>query len=176
MKLLMFFLSVLTVSSALAAEAPFAWPDCYVETTVETSKTDKTLRFANKYYVCGQYERNENKKFGVSIVRPDKGKEYTIAKDGSVSIRRELPADYKLNSKDKNWELLGEDTINGKPALKYKVSYLVVGKSRERIFWLSADKKTPLRFEEGDFILEYKSFTVGPQDPKLFEVPGISQR
>lgn len=173
MKLSVLFISLLIGSPALAAEAPFVWPDCYVETTVETSKTNKTLHFKNKYYVCGQYERNENEKFGVSIVRLDKGKEYTIAKDGSVSIRRELPADYQLNSKDKNWELLGEDTIKGKPALKYKVSYLVAGKLHERIFWLSADKKTPLRFEEGDVIVEYTGYSVGPQDQKLFEVPGI---
>ena len=176
MKLLAFFVPLLMVSSALAVEAPFVWPDCYKEQTLETSKTDKTLHFENTYYVCGKYERNENKKFGVSIVRPDKGKEYNIAKDGSVSIRRELPANYGKDSDDKTWTLLGEETINGKPALKYKVDYHVGGKKHERIFWLSADKKTPLRFEEGDAIVEYTSYSVGKQDAKLFEVPGISQQ
>ena len=175
MKLAVFFLSVLIASPVMAAEAPFVWPDCYTHKTLETNKTDKTLHFVNTFYACGKYERNENEKFGVSITRPDKGKEYTIAKDGSVSVRRELPANYGKDLDGKTWTLLGEETINGKSALKYKIDYHVEGKPHERIFWLSADKKTPLRFEDGDSIVEYTNYSAGKQDPKLFEVPGISQ-
>jgi hypothetical protein len=163
---------LLVSEPAFAEGARFSWPDDYMVTTVETSKTDKTLRFVNTYHTSGKFERNDNAKFGVNVTRPDKGKEFTIKPDGSVTVRRKLPPNYPEDH-DSKWELLGEDTVNGKPAIKYRVTYYAPHKSYTRLFWASADNKTPLRFEEGDAIVEYTSYSAGTQDPKLFEVPGI---
>lgn len=157
---------------ATHAEKPvFTWPDEYQVSYVETSKTDTALHFVNISHIRGAYARNDNEKFGLSITRPDLGKEFTFKPDGSVVVRRKLPADYVKTitaQKDHDWKLISNDTVDGKPALKYQVT----GKDFARTVWLSPDKQTMLRFQEGDTVVTHYDYVAGSQDAQLFEVPG----
>lgn len=170
----------LFASEAYAEKSPFTWPKSYALTITETNKTHSDEPFVNVTHTDGLNVRNQiispDSKAKIIIFQRMRGnKKIEITPDGSIQ-ETTLPADWPTSNifpKDGKWELLGNDTIDGKPAHKYKVTRnaTLAGQAPYVAAWLSADGKTPLRMEDGDTILKFSDYAVGPQDTKLFETP-----
>lgn len=168
-------LSLCLASSSLASQQPFQWPESYSVTITERSQFDPDLSFVSTFRTNGKYSRTENAKFGTSVVRPDQGKEFAIQPDGSATVRRELPSGVSATDlvrsyfypKDGTWQKIGDDIVNGRRAVRYRVD----DKYRSALFWVSSDQRTPVRYEEGNAVVEFFNYSAGPLDSSLFDVP-----
>ena len=128
-------------------------------------------------YASGDKLRMEAKMAGmntINIVRKDQSKIYTIMVDQKIYMEMPFSMDKRspddvLRDVNAKWEDLGADTVNGIACQKYKI----VSADKGAFFWLSKDKKQPVRMqtEDGKVTVDWKSFVAGPQDDKLFEVP-----
>jgi hypothetical protein len=179
----LFFSSLLSLllfcSTAHAVETPFSWPEAYSYTTKLTSKSSPSEPFINKYNRSGLMARNDNEKLGVLIMRIDMHRKFLIKPDGTVE-KTFLPPGWPMTNifpRNRKWELQGKERLNGVPALKYKITRDPASPEYSKVapyvfFWLSTDKKTPLKMEDGDAILEFSDYVVAPQDDKLFAEPG----
>jgi hypothetical protein len=68
---------------------------------------------------------------------------------------------------------LGKDTIDGKTADKYKVTYEIEGIKNEMFQWVESGSNLPLKSAalDGSWSVEYRNIKTGPQPDPLFEVP-----
>jgi hypothetical protein len=111
----------------------------------------------------------------VAIILPDQQKAYTIMESQKmVMVMPYDPAKYKkymigtpnFNGK---FEAAGSETVDGVPCNKYKVT------TDDKVYdmWIDATKKQPVKMaaEDGAFVVSWKNYVAGPQDPALFQVP-----
>lgn len=168
---------------AYAIQPPFSWPDSYMVTIENSSKTKSGFTFFNAFRRDGLKFRNQfsrpDSSVEIEIFRLDEHKRLTITSDGTIS-ETQLPAKWPISNifpKSQKWESLGSDYVYGQKALKYKV-YRDSGSPKPPAMppyvtvWLSADKNIPLRMEDGDTVLSFMNYSAGPQDPQFFEVVG----
>jgi hypothetical protein len=69
---------------------------------------------------------------------------------------------------------LGKEAIGGRPATKYYVTLSGPGqRPSARYEWLSDELGVPVKMQAVDntWSMEYRGIKLGPQDPRLFEVP-----
>ncbi len=64
-------------------------------------------------------------------------------------------------------ESLGKETIDGKEADKYRVTY----EEGSGLMWIDAKTHLPLRMESEGTRVDFKNYQFGPQPAELFEVP-----
>ena len=64
-------------------------------------------------------------------------------------------------------ELVGKETIDGRPADKYKVSF---GEG-DAFMWIDSEKNVPLRMKSGDATVDFKNYQFGPQPAERFQPP-----
>jgi outer membrane lipoprotein-sorting protein len=64
-------------------------------------------------------------------------------------------------------ELLGRETVDGRPADKYRV---VTGEG-SGLMWIDAERNLPLRMEAEGAVVQFKNYEFGPQKPELFLPP-----
>jgi hypothetical protein len=181
---------------ALHAKDVFEWPEDYSMTMVMRDPADSQIpAFIDKIYQHGFNVRNDivTPKFGVKVDlfrfegEKEGYREIEVHTDGKITEVRH-PADWPRSNifpRGGTWKLLGKDTVNGQPALKYSVisdparvaacKYCTNKTVRHTLAWLSPDNKIPLRFQDDPVVdnevVDFKDYSVGPQDPKLFEAP-----
>lgn len=171
-----FLLILLPAFAAHAEKLVFDFPpEQYALSYSETSKHKPTMNRTLITHVHGRYWRSESQEYGLIIKRPDLNRQFIFKVDGSMEDGL-LPTQCgppPLPKESHGWKFVGEDTVNGKPALKYYYTYK---QYITQTAWLSPDKLTLLRFqktvnkEKG--VVEHYDYLTGPQDAKLFEVPG----
>jgi len=68
---------------------------------------------------------------------------------------------------------LGKDTVNGRAADKYKVTYQIEGSKSEMFQWIESGSNLPVKSAavDGSWSVEYMNIKTGPQPDSLFEVP-----
>lgn len=140
--------------------------------------------FRGKTYIDGDRMRSEMTESGVdtvTIVRKDQQKIYIVL--ASQKMVMEMPYDPdKFSGKsaasfgpEGKFELIGPESTDGVPCMKYKVT----SEKNNQVFyfWLDLAQKVPLRMSAADnsFILKWRHYKVGPQDPSLFEPPANYQ-
>jgi hypothetical protein len=68
---------------------------------------------------------------------------------------------------DPSMELVGTETVNGRPARKYRVDM----PDADGFVWLDADREVPLRMEAGGQVFDMKNYDFAPVPEELFQVP-----
>ena len=73
---------------------------------------------------------------------------------------------------------LGADMVDGKPAMKYRITYTTRDDRATVIQWVDVASDIPIKTEaeDGSWSMEYKNLKVGAQDPSLFEIPAGYQK
>jgi hypothetical protein len=117
-----------------------------------------------------------------AIVRLDRKKMYTLLpqaksyyettmseEEAKTTLQGQQPPPGKVTRK-----ALGKETVAGRPADKYEVTVTPRGgKAQVYYEWLSTELGMPIKMAAADksWSMEYRNIKLGPQDPKLFEVP-----
>jgi len=129
-----------------------------------------------KFYVSGDKMRTEMPG-NVVIMRLDKNLTWIIMLKQRIYMEQALkPKDLPKTSKELGGEIkrvsLGIETVDGKPAEKFKVIY-VENSTRLTVYQWLRDSKFPVKIEaeNGSWSIEYKNLSVGPQSADLFELP-----
>ena len=130
----------------------------------------------SKLYVSGDKMRMDMKE-GVMIIRMDKGVSWMLM--SSDKMYMENPIDMSRvprSSKTFDGEIertsLGMDTVDGRQAEKFQVTYTEKGKPVSVYQWI-LNQEIPVKVEavDGSFSMEYKNVSMGAQPADLFEVP-----
>ena len=72
------------------------------------------------------------------------------------------------------WEKVGEETVDGHPAVKEKLTIRNKGDQPKTFYrWFATDIGWPVKAEalDGSWSISYSNIKAGPQDPALFEPP-----
>jgi hypothetical protein len=134
------------------AQPPFAWPPAFAASWERKCKEGD---FTETYRLDGMRGRMDTKsdKASYSMIFDNDKREATMLMGGHAQIISYDTLKLKTSGPphppfptDGAWKNLGEDKVNGKPAMKYEVT----PKESLPVFdiWLSADGKTPLRIRE----------------------------
>ena len=116
-------------------------------------------------------------KEGAMIIRMDKGVSWMLMP--SEKMYMENPIDMsRVPKASKGFKdeiertSLGVETIDGKQAEKFKVTYTENGKPMSVYQWI-VNQEIPVKVEavDGSFSMEYKNVSLGAQPDDLFEVP-----
>ena len=116
-------------------------------------------------------------KDGIIIVRNDKGVSWMLMPGESMYMENPIDTSkVPKTSKDLGGEIertsLGVETVDGKPAEKFKVTYTKNGKQESVYQWL-VDNEIPVKVAavDGSWSTEYKNLSMGAQPASLFEIP-----
>jgi len=172
---------VSTVSMVLAGVALFCGAGYAVEVSMGDFSADMVSSSGGevvqaKFYSSGDKMRTEMAG-SIVITRLDINKSYIIMPSERMYMeqpiqRQMLPKRSKeLGSEVERLEL-GDDTVDGKHAKKFKVIYDEGSKREELYQWLT-DSGFPIRMEavDGSWSVEYKNLSMGSQPESLFEPP-----
>lgn len=158
----------------------FATKPYSAETVLKTKSTEMVSR------ICvGGKDRWRVEMVGqpqVQIVRLDRKVMYTLLppsksyfempmtdEEASPAFKAESRVQGKVTRKP-----LGTEQVGGRPTRKYEVTITAPGqKPRVMYEWFSEELGVPLKMMPADqtWSMEYRNVKLGPQDPKLFEVP-----
>jgi outer membrane lipoprotein-sorting protein len=177
-----------TATATLAAKAPEQPASFSVE--MEVKKGDQT--FTMKRTVDGGKLRMDITGQGhdMSLIQLDDEKRtmYTISPERKMVMKQSMaatmervgqheaktaeakPADKAepaASAPGGGIEFVGQETIDGKAADKYKVTT----PEGDGTMWVDAQNNLPLRMESGDGVVEFKNYQFGPQPPELFQPP-----
>lgn len=91
---------------------------------------------------------------------------------GACAAAMAAPAGQGFSADMVSRQLLGKETVNGRAAEKYKVTYETNGR-QESILQYVSDGWIPVRVqsEDGTWSVDYQNVSVGAQSPDLFELP-----
>ena len=111
----------------------------------------------------------------VSIIRADQGKMYSVMPAQKMVMVMPLnPATQQkmteASGDDSKFELVGPDTLDGVPCVKYKST---ASNGTVLFWWINPTDKTPVKMASADGSISaiYKNYKIGPQDAALFEPP-----
>ncbi len=139
--------------------------------------TGEGRSFVGKIFVSNDKIRMEM--MGTTtITRMDKKVAWMIMPEQKVYMEQPFDPEKVAGATEKmpgevERDLIGEDSVNGKAASKYRVIYTSnVGKST--VFqWIDKVSGIPVKTvsEDGSWAVEYRNLNVGAQDASLFEIP-----
>lgn len=134
-----------------------------------------------KIYVQDALMRQEFSDEGgqtVTIVRPDKKVIWFIMPQertyAEMPLKKKLPGQFLQIPPDAvSKRLVGKETVNGFETEKYEVTVRRGAGLEKQTIWLATKLGTPVKLtsKEGNFSVEYKSITEGPQADRLFALP-----
>ena len=115
----------------------------------------------------------------VTIMRKDKKVIWTLMGDMYMEMPMDTSKSEDPSDMDVQQTAVGEETVNGIKATKYKtIATMKDGKKFGGFFWVTKDNitvKMDLLYKEGKekhrMSSELTNLKIGKQDPKLFEVP-----
>ena len=116
---------------------------------------------------------------GVFILREDKGVIWTLMPAMKIFLEGPLSAEHKnplffKPDEIKDYEIVGEETVDGHPAVKERLKMHNAGGAEIDIYrWFATDIKWPVRAEEagGAWKLYFRDIRLKRNDPALFEIP-----
>jgi hypothetical protein len=170
------FVAILTFAASVQAEAPFTWPESYSITYKQTGWGDP---ITNTYTVDGLKARNEaidkNGQLTITIFQLAEKKMISVSSNGFVN-ETILPASMPLTPTPPfptsgAWEIMSNEVVNGKEAIKYKVTNNPAKPAKIFYVWLAKNDNAPLRMISDPEVREIITYHTGPQDPALFEAP-----
>jgi hypothetical protein len=130
-----------------------------------------------KVFVSGEKSRMEAPG-SISISRVDKKVVWILMPDQKMYMEQPFdPKKMTTSSENVEGEIerapLGKDTINGRTADKYKVTYQIEGNKSEMFQWIESGSGLPVKSAaiDGSWSVEYRNIKTGPQPDSLFEVP-----
>lgn len=113
----------------------------------------------------------------VSIVRMDKKIVWILMPGQKMYMENPLrPEDMAAAQKmqgEVDRKYLGEETIEGRPAKKYRITYKYEGKTGTVYSWIDDALGVPVKVsdEKGKWMVLYKNLKPGSQPEDLFEIP-----
>ena len=118
----------------------------------------------------------------VVITRSDRQISWMIPAGNSMYTEQRMdPATQAKVSKQMPGEIeriaLGTESIEGKPATKYKVVFKQSGREESIYQWIG-ESEFPVKVQaiDGSWSVAYRNMRVGPQPDSLFEVPAGCQK
>ncbi len=170
------FIPLVLMISAIFCHVSYAAEKTFQEFSADMVSRSGRQTVQAKFYVSGDKMRTEMPD-NVVIMRLDKNLTWIIMLQQRIYMEQALkPKDLPKISKELGGEIervsLGMDTVDGKPAEKFKVVY-VENSTRLTVYQWLRDSKFPVKIEaeNGSWSIEYKNFSVGPQPADLFELP-----
>ncbi|MDD4879373.1 MAG: hypothetical protein PHR22_02820 [Candidatus Omnitrophica bacterium] len=163
------FAVILVLSLAASAFA--------VDFSADVVTTQGGNTFSAKVFVSGEKSRMEAPE-SVSISRMDKKVVWILMPGQKMYMEQAFDPKKMMAASEKiEGELertpLGKDTVDGKTADKYKVTYEIDGIKNEMLQWIESGSNLPLKSAalDGSWSVEYRNIKTGPQPDSLFEVP-----
>lgn len=164
----------LTTVSCSKADKPGQMPKQYSVDMIVTAPgmpTSSTM----KMYVDDQRSRAEIEMNGfkqVSIYRDNK---VIMLMPDNKYMEMEVPnptlnAIQSINDEAK-WEKVGEEEVNGIPAIKWNVKTEIKEQPITSVIWTDKKEGYPVRSEAEGAVIDWKNLKVGSQDKSLFEIP-----
>ena len=148
-----------------------------LEYSADMVNTMEDGTFEGKMYISNDKIRMEMSDT-ISIVRMDKQLTWVIMPGQNMYMEQQIdPKTVTGASEHMPGELertlLGDDTVDGRAAAKYRVVYTSANGTETVLQWIDKEYTIPVKTaaENGDWSTEYKNIKVGPQDEALFEVP-----
>lgn len=130
-----------------------------------------------KVFMSGEKSRMETSG-SISISRMDKKVMWILMPEQKMYMEQAFdPGKMMVSSGKVEGELertpLGKDTVDGRVAEKYKVTYEIQGTRNEMYQWIEGGSNFPLKTAslDGSWSAEYRNINTGPQPDSLFEVP-----
>ncbi len=130
----------------------------------------------SKIYVSGDKSRVEMPE-NIMIIRGDKKISWIIMPSEKMYmehpiVNSQAPKTAKNFDNETERKSLGMETIDGKPAEKFEVTYMEKNKPVRVYQWIR-DGKLPVKTEavDGSWGTEYKNISTAKQPESLFEVP-----
>lgn len=163
----------------LAALPVFLWalPAFAQEFSADVVTTQGGNSMTARVFVSGEKSRMETVG-NATISRMDKKVVWILMPDQKMYMEQAFdPAKMITGSQKVEGELervpLGKDTVDGRAADKYKVSYEIEGIKNEMYQWIESGSNLPLKSAalDGSWSVEYRNIKTGPQPDSLFEVP-----
>ena len=169
------------ITSAIFCHVGYAAEKVFQEFSADMVSRSGRQTVQAKFYVSGDKMRTEMPG-NVVIMRLDKNLTWIIMLQQRMYMEQPLkPKDLPKTSKELGGEIerisLGMETVDGKPAEKFKVVY-TEGSARLTVYQWIRDSKFPVKIEaeNGSWSVEYKNLSVGPQPAALFELsPGLQK-
>jgi len=130
-----------------------------------------------KVFMSGEKSRMETPG-SISISRMDKKVMWILMPEQKMYMEQAFdPSKMMVSSGKVEGELertpLGKDTVGGRVADKYKVTYEIQGMKNEMYQWIESGSSFPLKTAsiDGSWSAEYRNIKTGPQPDSLFELP-----
>ena len=149
----------------------------------DISLTGAQGAFSARFYASSggksRVETGEN----ISIIRTDRGIVWVLIPSQNMYLEQPLNQDMAAQTSMsggglQSHRLIGEETIDGKPAKKYEV-VLSTGSETQTVYqWMVKGVAVPARMQaqDGSWTVEYKNVDMRAQPAELFEVPAGYQK
>ncbi len=163
------FVMVVSGSEEVGAQG---WQDF----SADMVSTANGQSFQGKIYVSQEKTRMDMPQNAV-ITRFDKNVTWMIVHEQRMYMEQPLDPTMRAKvSKEMPGEVervaLGPETVEGKPAQKFKITYTENRKQTQIYQWVGeADIPVKIEAVDGSWSVEYRNLEAGPQPDSLFEVP-----
>lgn len=148
-----------------------------VDFSAEMEMCSAEGRFCGKMNVSGDKTRMEIPG-GVAITRMDKNIVWMLIPEQRMYMEQPVDRRMSVSAREKvDGELerkeLGIETINGRVAKKYLVTYDSGGRRESVYQWIDQSAGMPVKTAavDGSWSSEFRNIDTRPQDPALFEIP-----
>ncbi|MCL2469718.1 MAG: DUF4412 domain-containing protein [Alphaproteobacteria bacterium] len=120
---------------------------------------------------------DKGKRAALTIIRMDQKKMYTVMEDSKsymeVPFNKDkfTPSDLGKGMMQTKREKVGEETVSGYKADKYRTTAKIMGMGTTSYEWIAPEFAMPVRTEAGGKTLEMRNIKTGRPDAALFEIP-----
>jgi len=140
--------------------------------SVKTKGEDEVV---GKIFVKGNKIRQEVSEEGekqIMIVRPDKRVTWMITPEEKMYMEIPYESDSQAiepwsAEREKEAKSLGEESVDGNPSKKFET----VEEGEKVTYWISKKLNFPIKIEDSESVMEYKSIKEGSVPDSQFEVP-----
>ncbi|MDD5255089.1 MAG: hypothetical protein PHR11_03440 [Candidatus Omnitrophica bacterium] len=165
---------VSAIGFACLAQAP-GW--AAEEFSAEVVNIAQDQRFEGKVFVGAEKMRMETPE-AITITRMDQKKIWVLMPQQRMYLEQSFSTASLVGTSDKlpgetERTLIGEETIGGRAAKKFRIGYRQDAKEETVFQWYVPDFSIPVKIAAGDgsWVMEYRNIRMGKQPESLFEVP-----
>ena len=141
------------------------------------SYVDQKPQMTGKLYISGKKARVEMASGMVAITRPDKSVVWILMPEQKTYMERPIKPEDMATAKKMKGEVkrtyLGEESVEGRVAKKYRIEYDYEGRTGVLYSWIDKGLQVPVKVsdEKGKWMVIYKDIKTGSQPDSLFEMP-----